>query len=145
MRRGLITTVVVIAALGIVCALPASQVFASKSSPNAPTLSVTSAPGDTGGSGSTSVPLGDSVHIAAGNLNPAEQAVIYKGWWNPTPQFPGWAYVYYYGLWPDASGTVTYDEVQDTAGTFRYQVCQSATSHGKTVNVCSPYVQIVVS
>jgi len=71
--------------------------------------------------------------------------VLYKGQWEPSSQFSGWAYVYYAGYTPNSDGTLALDEVQNTAGTFRYQVCQSSTSHGKTTKTCSAYVELTVS
>ncbi|HLW17846.1 MAG TPA: hypothetical protein VKV69_10865 [Actinomycetota bacterium] len=109
-----------------------------------PTLSISSGAA-TVNNGTMSVPVGSAIHIASTNLDPTKQAVLYKGEWQPTSQFVGWAYVYYAGYTPSSSGTLGLDEAQNQTGTFRYQVCQSSTSKGKTTSVCSPFVELTVS
>jgi hypothetical protein len=142
MRRATQSVVVLVLVLAILAF--AGVAFAGKPSAG-PTLTLTADTGATGATGSMSVPVGSMIHIAGANLTPGVQAVLYKGQWEPSSQFKGWAYVYYAAYWPDAAGTVTLNEGQESAGTYRYQVCQSVTSKGKTTSVCSAFIELTVS
>lgn len=111
--------------------------FAASASPalaagKAPSIAVTS-----------NVAVGSTAHLSSTGLNPSLQVVVYKAQWLSTASGTGWTYEYYKGFNANADGTFAMDETENSAGQFRFQVCQyNGTKAGWN---CSSYAQMNVA
>lgn len=93
----------------------------------------------------TWVARGNSVHLHAADLDPTLQVTLYKARWTEAQGFTGWEYLYYRGLDATSAGTLSLDEQQDDAGTFRFQVCQYVQVRKGFNQNCSDFAQLEVS
>ena len=128
----------------VVAAISAALVGAAFAGKSGPSLALSAGGNTVSTTGDLAVPVNSSVHVAAAGLDASKQAVLYKGVWSTDPSFKGWKYLYYEGFNPSSDGTLSVDEAQASAGTYRFQVCQYYPSNHSTW-VCTNYAEMTVS